>query len=74
MVDKQTTKMRGLTILLLMLAILMSVKAVFFFIDEGKTYCFYEDINEDTQLLITYKIPQLDDALREQMHLYEPKV
>lgn len=66
--------MRKLFALLVLLALFSATNAVFFFLEEGKQFCFYEDINEDTPVIVSYTIPSLDDSLRQKMHEIVPTV
>jgi len=48
--------------------------ATFFLLEEGKPYCFYEDLNEDTPVLVTYKVPSLNADFRKQLTAHVPDV
>jgi hypothetical protein len=41
--------------------------ALFTFLTEGTPYCFIEDLNEDTPVLVSYKCPTLDAKYRKQL-------
>jgi hypothetical protein len=59
---------RHVTCLLLAVILLFcasSTNALFTFLTEGTPYCFIEDLNEDTPVLVTYKCPTLDAKYRQ---------
>ncbi|KAL0477284.1 transmembrane emp24 domain-containing protein ECA [Acrasis kona] len=60
--------MRGHVATLLFFVVILFVaiptNALFTFLTEGTNYCFIEDLNEDTQVIVSYKCPTLDAKYR----------